>query len=154
MWRLYEYQQQNLSYWTKWEKRFYDNYLANSWLKKVKRQTILWQRICDFIITKHWIRVEIDWDHHYTSWYKSYDKKRDRILFERYWFITLRIKDFDDVNASKSIEYIKKVKRDHAKRLIFIKKNIRDKEVKDIDREKYSEEWKLVIDYYFSLYNH
>lgn len=150
--RLSKYKEQNLLYWTKWEKRFYDNYLLNSWLKKIRRQSILWQRICDFIITRHWVRVEIDWKHHDTSWYKAYDKKRDRILFERYWLITLRIKDFDDKKAIESIDYIRRIKRDHTKRLQFIKKNIRDKEKEDIDREKYSDEWKLVIDYYFSLY--
>lgn len=153
MWRLYEYKQQNLSYRTKWEKRFYDNYLINSWLKRIRRQTIIWQRICDFIITEHWVRIEIDWKHHYTKWYKAYDKKRDRILFERYWYITLRIQDFDDKNAIEAIDYIKSIKRNHMRRLQFIKKSIRDKDINDIDRKLYSNEWKMVIDYYFTLYN-
>lgn len=153
MWRLYEYKQENLSYRTKWEKRFYDNYLINSWLKRIRRQTIIWQRICDFIITEHWVRIEIDWKHHCTKWYKAYDKKRDRILFERYWYITLRIQDFDDKNALEVIDYIKSIKRNHMRRLQFIKKSIRDRDINDIDRELYSNEWKMVIDYYFTLYN-
>lgn len=153
MGRLYEYKQQNLSYWTKWEKWFYDGYLIKDWIKKrIKRQTIIWQRICDFTLSNYWIRVEIDWKHHNTSWYKAYDKKRDRIIFERYWWITLRIEDFDDIKARNVIEYIKDTKRNHSKRLEFIKKNIRDKDIKDIDREKYSDEWKKTIDYYLSLY--
>ncbi len=153
MWRLYKYKQQNLSYRTKWEKRFYDNYLINSWLKKIRRQTIIWQRICDFIITKHWARIEIDWKHHYTKWYKAYDKKRDRILFERYWYITFRIPDFDEEKAFDTISSIKLIKRNHMRRLQFIKKNIRDKNIEDIDRERYSYDWKVTIDYYISLYS-
>jgi len=153
MWKLFEYKKQNLSYRTKWEKRYYDNYLINNWIKKkIKRQTIIWKRICDFTLSSYWIRIEIDWKHHNTSWYKAYDKKRDRIIFERYWWITLRIEDFDNKKASESIEYIKSISRNHMKRLRFIKKNIRDKNIKDIDREIYSEEWKLVIDYYLNLY--
>lgn len=136
--------------WNRWEEWFYENYLKWNW--RVRKQVVLWNRICDFVIHKKWIRIEVDWKHHFKKWYKSYDKKWDRILFNRYGFITLRVKDYSDIDAKSAIDFIKSVSWDFNKRLVFIKSHIRNNNICNLDYSDMSSDEIITIDYYKSLY--
>ena len=134
----------------RWEERFYNTYLKDKY--RTRKQVVLWKRICDFILPKLWIRIEVDGPHHYTSSYKAYDKKWDRILFERYGYITLRVKDFDNERAEEIMEIISKVVWNNQERLLFIKEYIRCKDISTIKDEDLTINWKMTIDYYKELY--
>lgn len=148
--QLREYKKINLSYWTKWEKWFFEKYLKGR--HRYRRQIILWRRICDFILPNKWIRIEIDWEHHNSKWYKEYDHERDKRLFERYWFITLRVKDYDDSQAVKVINFSKGITWSSKDRIKFIKQHIRWREIYEVDEELFDYEWKITVLYRKSLY--
>ena len=145
-----EYKKINLSYRTKWEKWFFDKYLFQKY--KIKRQSIVWRRICDFIIPSKWVRIEIDWSHHNTKWHKAYDLAWDRHIFEMWWYITLRVVDFDEQKANKVMKFVEEKQYTWLKQIRFIKKHIRGKKPEEVNESDYSWDEKNIVLYWKSLY--